>query len=80
MNMVDLVLFIGQSNMAGRGITSERWREEAPKLTPIAGYEYKAISDPCKLHIMKEPFGVCENNPEGINDVFSGGEKQKQVP
>lgn len=62
----DLFLFAGQSNMAGRGITSETWREGAPELTPGAGYEYRAISDPGCLHEAEEPFGVNENNPRGI--------------
>lgn len=74
---VDLFMFMGQSNMAGRGITSEQWPERAPDLTPGAGWEFRAISDPAKLHVLGEPFGVEENNPSGINDVFSGGTKAK---
>ena len=62
----DLVLVCGQSNMAGRGITSEEWPEEAPSITPGAGLEYRAISDPECLHPVQEPFGAEENNPEGI--------------
>lgn len=62
----DLFLFCGQSNMAGRGITSEKWPEAAPGITPGAGFEYRAISDPERLHPVKEPFGVEENNPRGI--------------
>jgi len=62
----DLFLFLGQSNMAGRGITSQQWPEAAPTLIPGAGYEYRAISDPERLHAVKEPFGVNENNPDGI--------------
>ena len=62
----DLFLFCGQSNMAGRGITSEEWPEEAPSITPGAGLEYRAISDPECLHPVQEPFGAEENNPEGI--------------
>lgn len=62
----DLFLFAGQSNMAGRGITSGRWPQTAPALTPGAGYEYRAVSDPAQLHEVKEPFGVNENNPDGI--------------
>ena len=34
---VDLFMFMGQSNMAGRGITSMQWPEEAPALTEGAG-------------------------------------------
>lgn len=76
-NMIDVVLFMGQSNMAGRGITGEKWPEQAPKLTPTAAYEYKAVSNPGELYVLKEPFGVDENNPNGINDVFSNGTKAK---
>lgn len=62
----DVFLFLGQSNMAGRGITSQQWPETAPTLTPGAGNEYRAVSDPECLHAVKEPFGEAENNPEGI--------------
>lgn len=33
----DLFLFCGQSNMAGRGITSGQWPEKAPVITPGGG-------------------------------------------
>lgn len=62
----DLFLFLGQSNMAGRGVSSPQWPETAPALTPGAGFEYRAISDPGELHTAAEPFGVDENNPDGI--------------
>lgn len=62
----DLFLFLGQSNMAGRGVTSPQWPETAPALTPGAGYEYRAVSDPGRLYPASEPFGVHENNPDGI--------------
>ena len=75
--IIDLIMFMGQSNMAGRGITNERWPEQAPDLKHGAGWEFRAISDPTKLYLIAEPFGVDENNPEGINDVFSGGVKAK---
>lgn len=64
----DLFLFMGQSNMAGRGISCERWPEQVPQLIQGAGYEYRAISDPEHLYQLEEPFGKDENNPEGIND------------
>lgn len=60
--IVDLFLFMGQSNMAGRGVTSNTWKEEA------AGYEFRAVSDPTKLYTMAEPFGIQENRTDGIND------------
>lgn len=65
-NTYDLFLFLGQSNMAGRGVTSRQWPEAAPALTPGAGYEYRAVSDPEHLHPVQEPFGVNENHPDGI--------------
>lgn len=65
-NGYDLFLFMGQSNMAGRGVTNEKWQQKAPKLIDGAGMEFRAISDPTKLYEIEEPFGVYENNPNGI--------------
>lgn len=65
---IDLFLFMGQSNMAGRGIVNEIWTEAAPSILPGAGYEFRAITDSTRLYAMAEPFGVQENTPEGIND------------
>lgn len=65
---VDLLLFAGQSNMAGRGVTSVTYPETAPEVIPNAGYEFKAITDPTKLYPLTEPFGVAENNENGIDD------------
>ena len=62
----DLFLFAGQSNMAGRGITCTRFPEPAPTVSPEAGAEFRAISDPDRLYPIVEPFGVQENNPQGI--------------
>ena len=67
---IDLVLFIGQSNMAGRGIVSAQWPQEAPKLIEGAAWEYRAITTPDRLMPQEEPFGVDENKADGINDVF----------
>lgn len=64
----DLFLFAGQSNMAGRGITSDRWPQPAPELIPGAGMEYRAVSDPEHLHPIAEPFGAAENDPQGIDE------------
>lgn len=61
---VDLVLFIGQSNMAGRGVASE-----ATTVGEGHGFEFRAISDPTRLYPIEEPFGVNENNSEsGVNE------------
>ncbi len=54
---VDLVLFIGQSNMAGRGTAGT-----ATQVQEGHAYEFRAISDPTKLYPLSEPFGVNENN------------------
>ncbi|MBQ7324551.1 MAG: hypothetical protein IJW98_02290 [Clostridia bacterium] len=61
---VDLVLFIGQSNMAGRGTA-----RSATKVQEGHAYEFRAISDPTRLYPLEEPFGVNENNPaSGVNE------------
>ena len=54
--VVDLVIFMGQSNMAGRGVAAE-----APTVAEGHGYEFRAVSDPTKLYPITEPFGVNEN-------------------
>ncbi|MBT9776231.1 hypothetical protein GPL15_06915 [Clostridium sp. MCC353] len=61
MKMVDLILFMGQSNMAGRGDASL-----APVVEEGRGYEYCAVSKPDRLVPVREPFGVFENNPDGV--------------
>ncbi|MCD8067935.1 MAG: sialate O-acetylesterase [Lachnospiraceae bacterium] len=66
--MVDLILFMGQSNMAGRGATYARWPQSTPRATEEAGYEYRAITAPDRLSPLEEPFGRAENDPEGIDD------------
>lgn len=60
---VDLFLFAGQSNMAGKGNA-----KEAPNV--IKGYEFRAISDPTQLYSIEEPFGLYENKADGINDTW----------
>lgn len=61
--VVDLFLFSGQSNMSGKGSATD-----APMVTN--GFEFKSISDPSTLYPIVEPFGVLENNPNGINDTW----------
>ena len=39
--LVDLIFFMGQSNMAGRGDAAL-----APAVTPGMGFEYRAVTDP----------------------------------
>lgn len=60
---IDLMLFMGQSNMAGRGTASE-----APSVDVSKGMEFRAISDPTKLNPIVEPFGVNENSTGGISE------------
>lgn len=68
----DIFLFLGQSNMAGRGAFLSD-DEQFPKLLPGAGYEYRAVSDPARLHDISEPFGIDENRKDGIYDVWPSG-------
>lgn len=67
--MVDLVMFMGQSNMAGRGSAAE-----AAVVDMDHGYEFKAISDPTKLYHTAEPFGLNEDNQDsGVADARRTG-------
>lgn len=59
----DLILFAGQSNMAGRGKAAE-----APGCEIHMGQEFRAVSDPGRLYPIEEPFGEQENNPQGLDD------------
>ena len=61
MRTVDLLFFMGQSNMAGRGDAAL-----APVVAPGMGYEYRVVTDPDTLHPLEEPFGVNENDPAGV--------------
>lgn len=68
--VVDLFIFMGQSNMAGYGGDATL----APILPEGWAYEYKAISDPGKLVHMKEPFGLKEDNSEsGVANTKRAG-------
>lgn len=61
--VMDLILFMGQSNMSGANGNAA----EAPELTLGAGYEFRAVTDPDSLHVLEEPFGEKENR-EGLLD------------
>ena len=61
MQSIHLGLFMGQSNMAGRGNAAL-----APAVPQGMGYEYRAVSAPGQLFPMQEPFGANENNPQGV--------------
>lgn len=62
-SLVDLLLFMGQSNMAGRGNAML-----APAVTPGRGVEYRAVTAPEQLVPLREPFGVEENDPAGVSE------------
>lgn len=68
MKEVDLFLFMGQSNMAGRGVPYEKKSECVPEILPGSGLEYRAVTKPNSLSPIEEPFGKDENRMDGIND------------
>lgn len=62
-------MFMGQSNMAGRGDAAE-----SPAVPEGVAYEFKAISDPTRLYPLTEPFGVLENNMDsGVSETKKTG-------
>lgn len=63
--IVDVVIFMGQSNMAGRGENEAL----APQLEINTGFEYRAVTDSFSLYHLTEPFGKYENVVGGLNDV-----------
>ena len=65
---IDLIFFMGQSNMSGCGGDASL----APAVTAGAGYEFRAVSDPFSLHDIKEPFGFAEFVIGGICDTIDG--------
>ncbi|MBE6235267.1 MAG: hypothetical protein E7112_03410 [Bacteroidales bacterium] len=68
--MVDLFIFMGQSNMSGFGGDASK----APEVPQGWGYEYKAISDPSCLVPMVEPFGLNEDNADsGVSNTKRAG-------
>ena len=62
---VDLIFFMGQSNMSGCGGNAAY----APKVSEEKGYEFRAVSDPTRLYPITEPFGINENNLNAIMDL-----------
>lgn len=72
--IVDLVFFMGQSNMSGAGGDATL----APQVPEGYGYEFRAISDPTKLYPITEPFGKNESFIGGICDV-PGAKKGSMV-
>ncbi len=72
--IVDLVMFMGQSNMSGSGGNAAY----APVCPEGHGYEFRTMSDPTRLYPIVEPFGINENNINGIMD-FPGAKKGSMV-
>ena len=72
--IVDLVMFMGQSNMSGTGGDPAH----APSVPEGHGFEFRAISDPTRLYPITEPFGINENNINGIMD-FAVAKKGSMV-
>ena len=71
---VDLIFFMGQSNMSGAGGDATL----APHVDEEAGMEFRAVSDPTKLYPITEPFGINENDPTGLHE-FPGAKKGSLV-
>lgn len=68
--VVDLIIFMGQSNMSGFGGDASL----APAVPEGWGYEYKAISNPSGLLPMCEPFGLNEDNLDsGVSGTRRAG-------
>ena len=71
---VDLMIFAGQSNMAGNGDASQ-----APDVPTGHGYEFRAVTDPTRLYPVEEPFGIEENREGGIYDIWAdSGTRRKR--
>lgn len=71
---IDLIFFMGQSNMSGAGGDASA----APQVSEDAGMEFRAVSDPTKLYPITEPFGINENNPTGLHE-YPGAKKGSLV-
>ena len=67
-NLVDLIFFMGQSNMSGCGGDASL----APAVPESAGMEYRSVSDPTRLYPITEPFGINENRIGGLIEYPSG--------
>lgn len=72
--VVDLFMFMGQSNMSGVGGNPDN----APKVPEGTAYEFKSISDPTRLYPIEEPFGKNESFIGGICD-FPGSKRGSLV-
>jgi hypothetical protein len=66
MKNVYLFAFMGQSNMAGRGVAAL-----APAVPEGWAYEFRAITRPDRLVPLTEPFGEHENTPDGVCETIN---------
>lgn len=71
---IDLIFFMGQSNMSGVGGDASL----APYVPEEAGMEFRSVSDPTTLYPITEPFGINENRPGGLYE-FPGAKKGSLV-
>lgn len=71
---VDLIFFMGQSNMSGAAGDASA----APAVSEEAGVEFRAVSDPNGLYPITEPFGINENVPTGLYE-YPGAKKGSLV-
>ncbi len=71
---IDLIFFMGQSNMSGAGGDAA----SAPHVSEDAGAEFRAVSDPTRLYPITEPFGENENDPTGLFE-YPGAKKGSLV-
>ncbi len=69
LKVVDLVLFMGQSNMSGRGGNAKA----APSVPVDKGYEFRIGSSPTGLYPMSEPFGIYSNGYLSDLPALRGG-------
>lgn len=72
--VVDVIIFMGQSNMSGAGGDAKL----APTVPEGQGYEFRAISDPTRLYPITEPFGINESFVGAICD-FPGAKNGSLV-
>lgn len=71
---VDLIFFMGQSNMSGAAGDASL----APYVSETAGMEFRAVSDPTTLYPITEPFGINENRAGGLYE-YPGAKKGSLV-
>ena len=73
---IDLIAFMGQSNMTGQGTA-----EDTPNVPEGTAYEFRAVTNPTRLYPLTEPFGKDENDLEGVFEpgMKTGSKKIKMM-